>query len=316
MILATPVIEKLHQVFPEAKIDFLLKKGNESLFDGHPFLYRVLIWNKKEEKYKNFLNLLAQVQENKYDLVVNIQRFFSSGVLTVFSKAKQKVGFNKNPLSILFSKRIKHKIKNGNVHEIERNLELIRHITNDKKTTVKLYPTGRDFAKMSQFKTKQYITLSPASLWFTKQYPKEKWVDFLKQIDQKIVVYMLGSKNDIELCEEIINESKYLNSMNLSGKLSFLESAALMKDAYMNYTNDSAPLHMASSVNAKVTAVFCSTVPSFGFGPLSEDSTIVEVREVMSCRPCGLHGYNECPKKHFKCALDIKTNDLIKRLSE
>ena len=315
VILATPVLEKLHEVFPEANIDFLLKKGNEGLFDGHPFLNQILFWDKKEKKYKNFLTLLAIIQENKYDLVVNIQRFFSSGFLTVFSGAKKTVGFNKNPWSLFFSKSVEHKIKNSNVHEIERNLELISHIADNKKTTVKLYPTVHDFAKMSQFKTKQYITISPASLWFTKQFPKEKWVDFLKQIDREIVIYMLGSKNDIPLCEEIIHEANYSNSMNLAGKLNFLESAALMKDAYMNYTNDSAPLHLASSVNAKVTAIFCSTVQRFGFGPLSDNSAVVEVQERLSCRPCGLHGFKKCPKKHFKCALNIDTNDLLTRLN-
>ena len=314
VILATPVIEKLHKVFPEANIDFLLKKGNEALFDDHPFLNRMLIWDKKDKKYKNFLHLMRVIRDNKYDLVVNIQRFFSSGLLTVLSGAKSTVGFNKNPWSLFFSRSVKHKIKRGNVHEIERNLELIHQINDNINTTVKLYPSVRDFAKMSQYKTKQYITVSPASLWYTKQYPKEKWVEFLKQIDPEIVVYMLGAKNDFDLCDEIINTAKLKLSLNLAGKLSFLESAALMKDAFMNYTNDSAPLHLASSVNAKVTAVFCSTVPQFGFGPLSDNSAVVEVREDLSCRPCGLHGFNKCPEKHFKCALDIETNDLLTRL--
>ena len=52
-----------------------------------------------------------------------------------------------------------------------------------------------------------------------------------------------------------------------------------MKDAKMNYVNDSAPMHIASAVNAPVTAVFCSTVPEFGFGPLSDVSIIVRKRK-------------------------------------
>ncbi len=101
---------------------------------------------------------------------------------------------------------------------------------------------------------------------------------------------------------------------NLAGKLSFLQTAALMKDATMNYVNDSAPLHIASSVNAPVTAIFCSTVPSFGFGPLSEKSFIVEIQEIIPCRPCGLHGFKKCPEKHFKCAYNIKSEQLIDKI--
>jgi len=92
----------------------------------------------------------------------------------------------------------------------------------------------------------------------------------------------------------------------VAGQLSFLESAALMKNARMNFVNDSAPLHFASAVNAPVAAMFCSTVPAFGFGPLSDDSFVFETTERLDCRPCGLHGYKSCPKGHFKCShIDI-----------
>jgi heptosyltransferase-2 len=167
---------------------------------------------------------------------------------------------------------------------------------------------------MSQFKTAKYITVSPASLWFTKQYPEEKWIEFIKDIDEDIRVYFLGSENDSELCNSIINKSGHSNSMNLAGKLSFLESTALMRDAVMNFMNDSAPLHLASAVNAKITAIFCSTVPSFGFGPMSEDSIIVQTKEKLKCKPCGLHGLKDCPEDHFKCAMTIDKNELLKRI--
>jgi len=88
-----------------------------------------------------------------------------------------------------------------------------------------------------------------------------------------------------------------------------------MQDAKMNYMNDSAPLHFATSVNARTTAIFCSTVKEFGFGPLSDDSMIVETKEKLDCKPCGLHGFQKCPQKHFKCALTINEDDLLKRIN-
>jgi heptosyltransferase-2 len=102
--------------------------------------------------------------------------------------------------------------------------------------------------------------------------------------------------------------------INLCGQLSFLESAALMKEAVMSYVNDSAPMHFASAVNAAVTAVYCSTLPSFGFGPLSDTSRIVEIDYNLYCRPCGLHGRKQCPEGHFKCAYDIKAGQLVASL--
>jgi heptosyltransferase-2 len=89
---------------------------------------------------------------------------------------------------------------------------------------------------------------------------------------------------------------------NLAGTLSFLQSAALMAGAEMNYVNDSAPLHMASAMNAPTTAVFCSTVGSFGFTPLADVQRVVETNHSLPCRPCGLHGHQACPQGHFRCA--------------
>ena len=97
----------------------------------------------------------------------------------------------------------------------------------------------------------------------------------------------------------------------LCGDLSLLESAALMQDAKMNYVNDSAPMHFASSVNASVTAIFCSTIPDFGFGPRSEKSFVVESLAELTCRPCGLHGKKECPEGHFNCANNIDKEQLL-----
>ena len=89
VILATPVIEKIHANFPEAQIDFLLKKGNESLFEGHPYLHQLIVWDKSQDKYKKFRKIIQTVRETKYDVVVNLQRFGSTGFLTAFSKAKK-----------------------------------------------------------------------------------------------------------------------------------------------------------------------------------------------------------------------------------
>ncbi|MEI6696545.1 MAG: glycosyltransferase family 9 protein [Bacteroidota bacterium] len=316
VILSTPLLEKLHFLYPEASIDFLLKKGNESLFDAHPYLHKLLIWDKSNAKYTNLIRLIKTLRTEKYDLVINLQRFATTGLLTIFSNAGTTIGFNKNPFSVFFTKSMQHKIgeKFKGIHEIERNMELLTYLSNHKDFKVKLYPSAKDKEVVSQFKTSKYICIAPASLWKTKQFPKERWVEFMKMIDNDIQVYFLGSLKDVKLCDEIITQSKHKNALNLSGKLSLLESTALMKDAFMNYVNDSSPLHLASASNASVTAIFCSTVPEFGFGPLSEDAVVVEVKEKLSCRPCGLHGYNECPEKHFNCAYNIDMNELISRL--
>jgi len=312
VVLATPVLEKLHSDFPLAKIDFLLRKGNESLFNGHPFLNKVLIWDKKTNKGLNLIRLILEIRKTKYDRVMNLHRFSSSGLITLMSGAKEKAGFDKNPFSFCYTRKIKHVIGNGR-HEVQRNLELLSSSNSSELVKPCLYPTLADFDSVVEYKIVPYICIAPSSVWFTKQFPAHKWVEFLnKPLVYK--VYLLGSASDFRLCNEIVNSSDNKNIEILAGKLTFLQSAALMKNAIMNYSNDSAPLHIASSVNAPVTAVFCSTVPAFGFGPLSDTSFIVEIKEKLYCRPCGLHGYKTCPQKHFRCAEEIDSKQLMETL--
>ena len=303
MILSTPLVESLHSQFPDASIDLLLKKGMEGLFRGHPFLNKLIIWD-KSKKYSDLLRILLEVRNTKYDLAVNIQRFALTGLFTAASGAAKTIGFDKNPFSFLFTERVRHEIKQG-VHEVGRNLALIRTPLSPKP---RLYPSPSDEARINVYTKGAYVTISPASLWFTKQYPAEKWVELIASLPAGLNIFMLGAKTDQSLCEEIRKLSRRESVTNLSGALSFLESAALMQGATMNYTNDSAPLHLASAVNAPVAVVFCSTIPEFGFGPLSDHQTIIQTTLALECRPCGLHGLKECPLKHFQCAWSIKAD--------
>ncbi len=303
VILATATLEKLRLHFPEAEIDFLLRKGNESLFARHPFLHETLIWDKKNGKYGNLWKMMWSIQKRRYDLVVNLQRFLSTGLLTVFSGAAITTGFDKNPLSFLFIHKRPHIIgtKEKPIHEVERNLSLIEKWTDDKFIRPKLYPSPENFEKIPHPEGK-FITVSPASVWFTKQWPKERWIDFIDRVGEETVVFLLGGSADLALCEEIRAASKHARIENMAGRLSLLESAALMQSAGMNFVNDSAPLHLASAVNAPVTAIFCSTVPEFGFTPLSDISHVVQTDLDLDCRPCSFHGRKSCPMGHFKCA--------------
>ena len=315
VVLATPLIEKLHVFFPGAQIDFLLRKGNEALLEGHPFIAETLVWDKKKNKQKNLSRILFQIRKKHYDLVINVQRFFATGLLTAFSGAKETVGFDKNPWSVLFTNKVKHQVGGkGATHETVRNLELIRAFTDDTLYRPKLYPSPADFAAVAELTKGAFVTISPASVWFTKQFPASQWIRFIREIPVGKTIYLLGGPGDKSLGEAIRQSCSEMDIKMLAGTLSFLQSAALMSRAEMNYVNDSAPLHFASAMNAPVTVVYCSTIPEFGFGPLSDIRFIVQVDEPLDCRPCGLHGYASCPRHHFRCALDIRTEQLVATL--
>ncbi len=315
-ILSTGLIEKWNAYYPNDQIDVLIRKGNEGVFENNPHVHRIFIWDKKKSKYKQLFNLIGHLRKAKYDMLFNLQRFASTGLLTACSGARIKTGFDKNPLSFLFDRRIIHQIGGpSKIHEVERNHLLIKEFTDSEAGLPRIYASNEHslVSQIGEYGT--YITIAPASVWFTKQYPFQKWVSFLTKIDPKYTVVLLGSKQDHQLCEQIKFAAKEVHAKlqisNLCGTLNIVESARVMKQAVMNYVNDSAPMHIASAVNAAVCAIYCSTIPDFGFGPLSEHSFIVQYKGSLDCRPCGLHGKKACPEHHFKCAGMIEDQQLL-----
>lgn len=313
-ILATGVVEFLHAAKPSAEIHILVRAGHESLFHEHPFLARVWVWHKKRKKIKNLIELAKNVRREKFDAVINLHRFASSGIITALSGARGKYGFRKNPLSRLFTAAVPHLIgKAGDIsflHENDRNISVARLYTQGALAKPRLYPTELNYLKVKPLQGEPYITIAPASVWFTKMWPAEKWSQLITEHLSEYPIHIIGAKGDEELANRIISASPQLCISNLCGELGFLDTAALMQGAKMNFVNDSGPLHIASAVNAPVTAVFCSTVPEFGFGPLSDTSYVAQITRDLPCRPCGLHGYRQCPEGHFKCALEIEVSQL------
>ena len=332
VILMTALLEYLARHEPTTPVDVLVRRGNEGLLAGHPHVRNVLIWDKKHRKYANLWQLLGRVRATGYGRVVTLQRFASTGFLTAFSGAAERVGFAKNPFSRFFTRRVPHAIGDG-THEVTRNLRLLDASLNEESgmrneelssgnssflipdsslTKPRLYPSAADEAAVAPHVAGgPYICLAPTSVWFTKQYPEEKWLELLAALPTGLRVYLLGGPPDVAACERLAAASGRPNVTSLAGEIGLLASAALMRGAVMNYVNDSAPMHLCSAVGAPVTAVFCSTVPAFGFGPLSPVSFVVERQQPLECRPCGLHGYAACPLGHFRCAYGIDVGQLL-----
>jgi heptosyltransferase-2 len=304
VILATPVISELNRIFPNAQIDVLVKKGNEILLCNNPSIREVFVLDKSKNKLSEIWRLIRKFRSKRYDLVVNVHRFGSSGFIAGFSGGKQIVGFDKNPFAFLFSKRFKHEIGNG-THEVTRNLALIQDFGAESICRPSLFPSAKDVQSVEVYTAEKFVCLAPASVWKTKQLPEEKWVELIQSFASDLTIYLVGANSDNALCQAIIDKSGRVERIvNLAGKFSLLQTAALFSKSQHVYVNDSGPLHIASAMNAPVTAFFCSTIPEFGFGPLSDQSEIKHV-EKLECRPCGLHGKKECPLGHFNCGKNI-----------
>ncbi len=318
-ILASHFAKEVKNKYPESNIHFLLRKGNESVIDGLPFIFKTWIWDKNGGKFKNLVKLIFELRKISFEIVFNLHRHTNSGIVTTFVHSPIKVGFKENPLSFFYSHKMKHIIPQKptdnslvELHEIDRNFSLLK-LVNPNSTKIEDRPflpiKEVDYQKVKIFQQRPYFVIAPASVWFTKAWSASKFRELTLELIPHGEVYFLGAPGDFQLCENIRKDISL--TYNLCGKLSLLESAALMKGALRVFVNDSAPLHLASCVNAKITAIFCSTVPAFGYTPLSEKFKIIDVGNDLSCRPCGLHGHNRCPLGHYECSEGISSKKVF-----
>lgn len=303
VILATPLVESLKQNDSKNQIDVLVKKENSAVLKNNRNINAVYTLD-KSKKIQSIFSLIRKFRKNEYDIVINLHRFASSGLITSLCKGKEKRGFRKNPFSWFYSKKFDHSIENG-IHEVDRNLSIIEDLVTETIRRPHIDIAEEIYKELLPYQTKTYYCLAPASVWETKAAPISVWKKLIETLSiDDCHIFLLGGPDDFEKSEEVKNEFKNSQVSNLCGKLSLIESAGLMKNAKRNYVNDSAPLHLASAVNAPVSVFYCSTSPKFGFGPLSDDSQIIEVSN-LACKPCGLHGHKTCPKGHFKCGNDL-----------
>jgi heptosyltransferase-2 len=333
VVLATALLQNLHAAYPAATIDILVRQGADELFTDHPYINEVHVWNKKKNKYQHLFQIIQNIRRIKYDVVINVQRYLATGIITVLSGAKKTIGFNKNPLSFLFSEVVAHQFGaaaeaaeagarpaaqnsySAALHETSRNHALLASLTTAPVAKPALYPSVANFATVQKWQGAPYICMSPGSVWETKKMPAKNWIDLINAVPTNYTIYLMGAPNETALCAEILSGSSREGVINIAGQLNLLEAAALIKGAHLNYVNDSAPMHLASATNAPVAAIYCSTIPAFGYGPLSSVQFVVETLEHLPCKPCGLHGKKACPLGHFNCGHSITTTQLLAPLS-
>ena len=99
--------------------------------------------------------------------------------------------------------------------------------------------------------------------------------------------------------------------LNLVGKINLEQSASIVKNADSVLTNDTGLMHIAAAFHKNIVSVWGNTVPELGMYPYlpkePEKCHIIECKDVR-CRPCSKLGFKECPKKHFRCMMEIDTD--------
>jgi heptosyltransferase-2 len=318
VILTLPIVQSLKKLMPDSFIDFLCIPSTANVLENNILIRNVIRYDKRNSGLSGLLKIISKIRKERYNIVICPHRSFRSALLTYCSYARIKIGFNRNLMSFLLTRKVNY---DRSSHEIQRNLELVKNIPGirftDPANTLKpeLFPSDNDklFVDklLSSASSSRLITFAPCSKWFTKQLPLHKSAEIVKAfINSGNTVILIGGADDIPYCRNIEKEITGSPLMNLCGRLTPLQSTVIIGRSRCLISVDSAAAHLCASTDTPIIQIYGSTVPAFGFYPLTSKNVIIE-NGSLSCRPCTDHGKRRCPLKHFKCMEDLSAEDIV-----
>jgi len=319
VILALPLTEAVKQSFPESEIHFLTLPAYKKFVEKHSAVSRVIADDKKGKNRcpLKFLSFCVKLRKEEYDIALVIHRSFRSALVAKLAGIKKRIGFDISPGSFFFTGKVKY---GQGMHEIERNLQLAREAGFDSWNGNWDVPFDKDFEE-AEFGSKDSVSclekplavISPFSNWGTKRWPAEYWIELINALHGEFRVAAAGAQGDVPGWLEI-KKAVDGEVTDFVGKTDFLELAALIKNADILITGDSAPLHFGSAYGVPTVAIFGPTVPSFGFGPYAQKNIILQ--KTLDCRPCNIHGPRKCPLKHHRCMRDITPGEVLEAVRQ
>ena len=271
-LLSVALINNLKLHYPSSKIDFALNEGCEEMILNNPQVNRIIIHKRKYIQdlplFKRLyyeIKIIYLFRQNHYDLVINLTEGERGAIITLFSGAKQKLGFrvrkgilSKLPIFNLIGDDITSQ------HSVNKDLQFIQLL--GKKIINKEISIfwSKDIEKrinkiIENNELLDYIHIHPVSRWMFKCWEDDrmaKVIDFLSiKKNYKVVITGSNAKHEKDRIESILSlcESK---PINLTGQLSLKELAYLSSKSKFFFGIDSAPMHIAAATNTPVVSIF------------------------------------------------------------
>ena len=319
LLLSTPVIQALRQSYPNAYIAAMVSPYAKEIVDGNPYLDEVIIYDKdfKHKSWARSMKFASRLKKKRFDLALILHPTNRVHLIAFFAGIKKRVGFDKK-LGFLLTDRIRHGKQEGEKHELEYTLDLIRHLgiePKDKRPFMPLKPESEKwtddlFASESLTPQDKLLGIHPAASCPSKIWPAERFAEAADKLADKydLKVLIFSGAKDIKLAEKVENSMKH-RAINLAGRTSVSQLASVLKRCRLFISNDSGPVHIASAVGVPVISIFGRNQKGLSpqrWGPLGLQDKILH--KETGCIECLAHN---CVKE-FTCLKSISVGDVIK----
>ena len=285
-----PFLNSLKTCFPKAEIHWVIAKGLEGLLECHPMVDKLIVINKDmwkelsrtKDTIREVRQLLKDIRSEQYDLAVDLQGLFRSGIITMATRAPVRMGFSeaREGSRLFYNVRVKG---GKDVHAVERYLKLAGALGCDEKNILFPFSLCRGGMKNLEDITgglKEYAVIVPGARWGTKIWPAANFGGIASLLPVQSIV--IGSRSDSLIAEKVVQASGG-KAVSLAGKTSLAELIELMRHATLVVSNDSGPLHIAAGFRVPVVAIFGPTSP-VRTGPYGDGNIVI--KSDAACAPC------------------------------
>lgn len=305
--MTTPVVRCLKNQMQDVEIHILTKNKFSKIYRNNPYVDKVF------EFESSIKDNIKELKLENYDYIVDLQKNKRSKrvrrALRRPCSSFPKLNFKKFLLSTFKINLM------PDIHIVDRYFEAVKNLNvrNDFKG-LDFFIEEKNFYPLENLPENfhdGFFAFVIGGTYKTKILPASKIIDIIKKINKPVV--LLGGPDDVERADEIL-ASVSENVISLAGKINLEQSASLVKLSQKVLTNDTGLMHIAAAFHKPIISVWGNTVPELGMYPYlpneKENCHIVECKDV-KCRPCSKLGFKECPKKHFKCMMNIDTDSIV-----
>jgi lipopolysaccharide heptosyltransferase II len=243
---------------------------------------------------------MRELREERFDLVVDLQGLFRSGLLCGATRSPVRVGFSEGREGSPFF--YTHRIRGGrDCHAIERYLKVARSL--GARADRIEYPFGQLLSHFSHFRSlpSDYVVMAPAAGGEAKRWPAERFGQLASRLPWPSVVISGGG--DALLAEEVVAASNG-RALSLAGKTTLREVTAVIRQARAFISNDTGPMHIAAALGVPVFAVFGPTSAA-RTGPYGPEHTVITAG--LSCSPC----FRRKKCSHWTCMEDVSVERVM-----
>jgi lipopolysaccharide heptosyltransferase I len=316
VIHAIPVLVKLRARYPGAQIDWLVTPENAELVREHPALSNAVIFERKKIGPSGWIRLLMRLREARYDLVIDLQGLFRSALFSAATRAPVRIGFARAGARegawLAYTHHIA--IQNPEVHAIDRYLWLAPMLgLDDAPPDLRVYPASEAVEKASRLiaenRFEKFAVLVPGTKWETKHWSPERFAEAGRALAKRgFGIFVAGSPDEKSLCAKVA--ALCPGAIDLAGKTSLSELAAILERTAICITNDSGPMHLAVALGRPVVSIFGPTNPVL-VGPYGHPESVV--RSGLACSPCRFRKLSQCPHDHA-CMEQVSAAMVIERI--